>query len=234
MLLDRALALARAEHPVLGESSCLGGDEPATTAAARAHGAAEVAAGMVALVAALIELLGRIIGDEMAVRLVEQIGTSPSPRGVVSTKTKGGAMAKKLVPEAGGTRNRPPLELLDTGVPGLNEVLGGGLPELSFNLIAGGPGSGKTTLAMQLLFANATAERPGLFITLLGETSLKMLRYQQQFDFFDPNRVGADVHFLNLSEEALSGDLDGVLTRIIDEVDRLPSRASSSSTRSAR
>jgi circadian clock protein KaiC len=116
---------------------------------------------------------------------------------------------------------RASLELLDTGVPGLNDVLGGGLPALSFNLIAGGPGSGKTTLAMQLLFANASAARPGLFITLLGETSLKMLRYQQQFDFFDLSRVGSDVHFLNLSEEALSGDLDGVLTRVIEEVDRL-------------
>ncbi|HWN17663.1 MAG TPA: ATPase domain-containing protein [Gemmatimonadales bacterium] len=117
--------------------------------------------------------------------------------------------------------DRPTLELLETGVPGLDEVLGGGLPELSFNLIAGGPGSGKTTLTMQLLFANATAERPALYFTLLGETGLKMLRYQQQFEFFDPSRVGRDVHFLNLSEEALNGDLDGVLTRIVDEIDRL-------------
>ncbi len=54
----------------------------------------------------------------------------------------------------------PGLKLLDTGVPGLDEVLGGGLPELSFNLIAGGPGSGKTTLAMQVMFANATARGP--------------------------------------------------------------------------
>ncbi len=124
-------------------------------------------------------------------------------------------------------RNRPtassrmPLHLLDTGVPGLNEVVGGGVPSLSFNLIAGGPGAGKTTLAMQILFANATRERPGLFITLLGETSLKMLRYQQQFDFFDAGRLGTDVHFLNLSEAALEGDLDGVLAQIIAEVDRL-------------
>jgi circadian clock protein KaiC len=117
--------------------------------------------------------------------------------------------------------DRPVLELLKTGVPGLDDVLGGGLPELSFNLIAGGPGSGKTTLTMQLLFANATAERPAVYFTLLGETGLKMLRYQQQFDFFDPSRVGRDVHFLNLSEEALTGDLDGVLTRITEEIDRL-------------
>jgi len=118
---------------------------------------------------------------------------------------------------------RAPLEVLKTGVPLLDDVLGGGLPALSFNLIAGGPGSGKTTLAMQLLFANAnaTAARPGLFITLLGETSLKMLRYQQQFEFFDLARVGTDVHFVNLSDEALSGQLDEVLRRITREVDRL-------------
>lgn len=114
-----------------------------------------------------------------------------------------------------------PLALLDTGVPGLNDVLGGGLPELSLNLIAGGPGSGKTTLTMQLLFANATPKRPGLFITLLGETSLKMLRYQQLFGFFDRRRVGSDVHLLNLSEEALTANLDQLLERIIEEIDRL-------------
>src|SRR5688572_5794408 len=116
---------------------------------------------------------------------------------------------------------RPKLELLLTGVPGLDEVLGGVLPALSLNVIAGGPGSGKTTLAMQLLFANATAERPGLFVTLLGETSLKMLRYQQRFEFFDPARIGVDVHFVNLSEEALNGNLEAVLARIVADVERL-------------
>ncbi|MEO4012592.1 ATPase domain-containing protein [Pseudomonas rossensis] len=52
---------------------------------------------------------------------------------------------------------------LATGVPGLDEVLGGGLPEFSFNLIAGPPGCGKTTLAHQMMFALATPERPALF-----------------------------------------------------------------------
>jgi circadian clock protein KaiC len=132
-----------------------------------------------------------------------------------------GLMAIKLLPRKNGVPTHSSLRLLDTGVPGLNQVLGGGVPALSFNLIAGSPGAGKTTLAMQILFANATAARPGLFITLLGETSLKMLRYQQLFGFFDKKRVGADVHFLNLSEEALNGDMAGVLTRITEEIDRL-------------
>jgi hypothetical protein len=100
-LIDRALLLARAEHPALSSVSCHGGDEPVTTAAVWAHSADEVATGMVALVAALVELLGRIIGEEMAVRLVEQIsmkseteGETPSPRGAVSTESKGGRDAR--------------------------------------------------------------------------------------------------------------------------------------------
>jgi circadian clock protein KaiC len=117
--------------------------------------------------------------------------------------------------------HRAPLEVLATGVPGLDEIMGGGLPALSFNLVAGGPGAGKTTLAMQILFANASAERPGLFFTLLGETSLKMLRYQQQFSFFDLDRIGHDIHFLNLSDDVLNGSLDDVLARIISEVESI-------------
>lgn len=112
------------------------------------------------------------------------------------------------------------LQMLQTGVPGLDTVIGGGLPELSFNLIAGGPGSGKTTMAMQILFANATRKRPGLYLTILGEPSLKLLRYQQQFGFFDVHRIGSDVHFINLSEDALTQDLERVMARIVVEVDR--------------
>jgi circadian clock protein KaiC len=105
-----------------------------------------------------------------------------------------------------------------TGVPGLDDVLGGGLPEFSFNLIAGQPGCGKTTLAHQIMFALATPERPAIYFTVLGEPPLKMLRYQQQFDFFDSEALNQRVRFVNLSEEASSGDLDLVLRRIVDEV----------------
>ena len=58
---------------------------------------------------------------------------------------------------------------LSTGVQGLDVLLGGGLSEFSFNLIAGPPGSGKTTLAHQMMFSLATTERRALFFTVLGE-----------------------------------------------------------------
>ena len=55
-------------------------------------------------------------------------------------------------------QDKVPIRQLPTGVPGLDEILGGGLPEFSFNILAGAPGSGKTTLAHQIMFANATPE----------------------------------------------------------------------------
>lgn len=115
--------------------------------------------------------------------------------------------------------SRVSINRLATGIPGLDQVLGGGLPEFSFNLIAGQPGSGKTTLAHQLMFSLATPQRPALYLTVLGEPPLKMLRYQQQFSFFDPAAINRSVHFLNLADETLSGDLDKVLARIVAEVE---------------
>ena len=88
-LIDRALLLARAEHPALGSLSCHGGDEPATTAAVRAHTAAEVTAGVMVLVATLIDLLSRIVGEEMAVELVSQAVARPPWQRTAGTAATG-------------------------------------------------------------------------------------------------------------------------------------------------
>jgi circadian clock protein KaiC len=70
------------------------------------------------------------------------------------------------------------------------------------------------------MFANASVERPALYFTVLGEPAIKMLRYQRQFDFFDPDLVGSAIQFINLSAEVLEGDLDAVLQRIVSESER--------------
>ncbi len=107
---------------------------------------------------------------------------------------------------------------LPTGVPGLDNLLGGGLPEFSFNLIAGTPGSGKTTLAHQIMFSLANPDNRALFFTVLGEPALKMLRYQQQFSFFDIDKINESIRFVNLSADLMGGDFDRVLSRIAEEV----------------
>ncbi|MGZ3239496.1 MAG: RAD55 family ATPase [Burkholderiaceae bacterium] len=114
--------------------------------------------------------------------------------------------------------NKVAIRRLPTGVPGLDDLLGGGLPEFSFNLLAGTPGSGKTTLAHQMMFSLVTPERRALFFTVLGESPIKMLRYQQQFPFFDINKVNQSIKFVNLSADLLEGNFDRVLDRISEEV----------------
>lgn len=116
-------------------------------------------------------------------------------------------------------QDRVKIRLLPTGVPGLDEILGGGLPEFSFNIIAGAPGSGKTTLAHQFVFVNATPEQPALYFTVLGEPALKMLRYQQQYSFFDLSRLHTSVRFINLSDVLVSRGLGGILEEIAKEVE---------------
>ena len=117
------------------------------------------------------------------------------------------------------TPDKVRIRRLPTGVPGLDEILGGGLPEFSFNIIAGAPGGGKTTLAHQIMFANATPERPALYFTVLGEPAIKMLRYQQQFTFFDPDQLDTAIRFINLSQVVLEKDLDAVLQEIVRAVE---------------
>lgn len=105
-----------------------------------------------------------------------------------------------------------------TGVPGLDTLLGGGLSEFSFNVIAGAPGSGKTTLGHQIMFALASPTNKALFFTVLGEPPLKMLRFQQQYTFFDADKVGSCIRYVNLAEDLRTGDFTGVLERIMKEV----------------
>jgi circadian clock protein KaiC len=113
---------------------------------------------------------------------------------------------------------------MSSGVPGLDRILGGGVPAGSFNLVAGAPGTGKTTLAQQFVFENATPECRALFFTILGEPALKMLRHQQQYTFFDAEKVGEAIRFINLGDDALERGLEGALDRIIDEVEKSDAR----------
>jgi circadian clock protein KaiC len=128
--------------------------------------------------------------------------------------TNDGNLSKKSVSRPAKVAIRK----IPTGVRGLDDILGGGIPEFSCNLIAGMPGCGKTTMAHQIVFANATVKNPAIYFTVLGEPALKMLRYQQQFTFFDVSRLGKAIRFINLSDLVLNQDLNAVLAEIIKQV----------------
>jgi circadian clock protein KaiC len=129
---------------------------------------------------------------------------------------------KKIVAQKKRAAQRPTkvvIRKLPTGIQGLDDIMGGGLPEFSFNIIAGGPGCGKTTFTHQFVFANATPQRPAIYFTILGESAIKMLRYQQQYTFFDASKLNGAIRFINLSQVVLEKDLSAVLEAIIKEVE---------------
>jgi circadian clock protein KaiC len=89
---------------------------------------------------------------------------------------------------------------LSTGAPGLDVVLGGGLPAGSLVIVAGPPGSGKTILAQQICFANATSDRRALYFTTWSEPHDKLIRHLESFAFFDADALGERIDFLHLAD----------------------------------
>jgi KaiC/GvpD/RAD55 family RecA-like ATPase len=72
------------------------------------------------------------------------------------------------------------LEKVPTGINGLDELLGGGLPRGRCILLCGGPGSGKTIFGVQFLLQGAKANEPGIFVTL-EENSLQLKENMRSF-----------------------------------------------------
>ncbi len=105
------------------------------------------------------------------------------------------------------------MERISTGNRELDRIVGGGLPRNTITVVMGGPGSGKTTLAEQLVFANASPDRPALYLTTLSEPLAKVVTYLQSYQFADVARIGSQIHYASLSEALLSAP-----DRLYDEV----------------
>jgi circadian clock protein KaiC len=114
------------------------------------------------------------------------------------------------------------VERRTTGVAELDFVLGGGLPAGSLVVLAGGPGTGKTILAQQICFANATPERKAIYYSTFSEPHVKLVRHLEQFDFFDASALEQRVEFINLEALLLdeNGGGDDGLSPLVREVIR--------------
>jgi circadian clock protein KaiC len=71
------------------------------------------------------------------------------------------------------TQNSSSTTFISTGIPGLDNVLGGGLTKERLYLVEGDPGSGKTTLALQFLMEGAARGETVLYVTL-AETEVEL------------------------------------------------------------
>jgi circadian clock protein KaiC len=108
---------------------------------------------------------------------------------------------------------------LATGVPGLDVVLGGGFEPGSVTVLAGAPGTGKTILAQQMCFTDATPQRRSVYYTTLSEPHSKLVRHLASFDFFVPEALGSQVEYLHLGD-LVRDDQSGRMRSLIDEVTR--------------
>jgi len=105
-------------------------------------------------------------------------------------------------------------ERLSSGHPRLDALLGGGLPANAINVVIGLPGSGKTILAQQYVFANATPDRPALYLSTVSEPLEKIIRYGQTLDFFSTQAVGRAVFYEDLGSILNERGLKAVSERI--------------------
>jgi circadian clock protein KaiC len=103
---------------------------------------------------------------------------------------------------------------LSSGNARIDDVLGGGLPRNAINLLIGPPGSGKTILAEQYLFHNATETRPGLFLSTVSEPFDKVLRYGESLSFFDADAIGSRVFYDDLGTALVTDGIGGLVDRI--------------------
>jgi circadian clock protein KaiC len=120
-----------------------------------------------------------------------------------------------------------PVELkrIKTGITELDQILNGGIPEFAITVIGGPAGCGKTVLAQQTVFNNATEERKAPYIVTVSEPTVKMLRYQQQFSFYDQEKIDLEsVIFIDMGEIVKEGGLDGIYTQIKEYLDKYQPR----------
>ena len=103
---------------------------------------------------------------------------------------------------------------LPSGDAMLDAVFEGGLLANAINLVTGVPGTGKTILAHQYVFENATVERPALYFSTTSEPLEKIIRYGQALQFFDTTAIGRSVLYEDASHDLNSLGLDGLGNRI--------------------
>lgn len=113
--------------------------------------------------------------------------------------------------------SRRPIE--PTGVPNLDQVLGGGLPRGALAIIVGPPGSGKTTLANQMAFAAAKAGHRAMVLAALSEPTSKLIAHLRAFDFYNDELVGDWIQFISL-QQFLSGGLETTSAEMVNAVRR--------------
>jgi circadian clock protein KaiC len=124
---------------------------------------------------------------------------------------------------------------VETGVPGLDEILGGGLVRGGVYLLEGMAGAGKTILSSQIGFHRVSQGEKVLYMTLIAESHDKLLGHLKGLSFFDEKAVAQQMLFVSGYHELMQDGLDGFLKLIASSIyDYRPSLLIVDGFRSAR
>ncbi|MCY1047446.1 Circadian clock protein KaiC [Corallococcus sp. bb12-1] len=107
---------------------------------------------------------------------------------------------------------------LATGIPGLDTVLCGGLRKGRMYMVLGLPGAGKTILANQICFHQATQGSRVLYLTLLAESHTDLVSNLQTLSFFDSACVPGNISYLSAFTILEQGGLDALAALVRKEV----------------
>jgi circadian clock protein KaiC len=124
--------------------------------------------------------------------------------------------------------SRKQLPKSPTGIQGLDEITGGGLPKGRSTLVCGGAGCGKTLLAMEFLVRGATQfNEPGVFMTFEETTkdltqNVASLGFDLQ-DLITRKKIVLDFVYIERSEIEDTGeyDLEGLFIRLGQAIDSI-------------
>lgn len=111
-----------------------------------------------------------------------------------------------------------PLAHFPTGIPGLDEILHGGLLKAGVYLVRGAPGAGKTVLANQVCFHHASGGGKAAYVTLLAESHARMLENLAEFSFYCAEAVPESVYYVSAFTALKDRGLPGVTELLAAEI----------------
>jgi circadian clock protein KaiC len=110
------------------------------------------------------------------------------------------------------------LSRVPSGVPGLDEILGGGFLKSGVYILQGSPGAGKTILANHACFAHAAAGGNVVYVTMLAESHARLMQHMRSFQFFDESLVPARVYYVSGFNALRTGGLEGIVSLLRNEM----------------
>jgi circadian clock protein KaiC len=117
------------------------------------------------------------------------------------------------------------IERIPTGIPGLDEMIEGGVPVPSLILVAGDIGAGKATFCTQFLCKGAERDEPGLYFLIFGGPPEWEFRFASTYEFVKECYYGSGLKYVDLRSSAEDPSLaEGAFEKIVQEIEEVQPR----------